>query len=317
MENITRRNFLRGLFGGLVLLGLPRLSHAETARPYTRIVVLGDPHLAVRIHQHPKKADQDAIVAAKRAVIRDINAWDDVDAVAVVGDIVEQRGVPEEYRFIKDFFAPLHAPLWVVNGNHEFLYEDKRKPDGGAKTASPASWKKKLARYAQFWHLSSRYYTKNIAGYHLIFLSAEGPLPVEIGEEQLAWFEDDLSRHPETTLVFFHGPLKGTLLNYNKSVNTPRGCAQPEGRLQAILSRNPQVRLWVSGHTHTPATNYSYAADGINRYSDTLVDIHNADMDRKKIWTNSLYLYPDHIEVKTYDHHAHAWIPQFDRRYER
>ena len=119
----------------------------------------------------------------------------------------------------------------------------------------------------------------------------------------------------QTTLVFFHGPLIHTLLNYNKSVNTIRATAQPEQALADILAANPQVRLWVSGHTHTPATNYSYAADGINRYSDSLVDIHNADLDRKHIWTNSLYLYDDHIDVRTFDHRKQVWLAQFDRRY--
>jgi hypothetical protein len=36
-------------------------------------------------------------------------------------------------------------------------------------------------------------------------------------------------------------------------------------------------------------------------------------MNRETIWTNSLFLYPDKIVVKTYDHKRGAWLPDFDR----
>jgi hypothetical protein len=56
--------------------------------------------------------------------------------------------------------------------------------------------------------------------------------------------------------------------------------------------------LWVSGHTHTPADNPSFAAD-LNLYAGRVTNIHNSDLDREVIWTNSLYLYADKVTVKT------------------
>jgi Icc protein len=35
-------------------------------------------------------------------------------------------------------------------------------------------------------------------------------------------------------------------------------------------------------------------------------------MNRETIWTNSIFLYPDKIVVKTYDHKRGAWLPDFD-----
>ena len=36
-------------------------------------------------------------------------------------------------------------------------------------------------------------------------------------------------------------------------------------------------------------------------------------MNRGAIWTNSLYLYPDKVVIKTYNHEDNAWLPQLDR----
>lgn len=314
---ISRRTFIRGVLAGAgtLFLGKPgRLLAAE--REYKRIVVLGDPHLPVRTLQHPDRKTQEDIVAAKNAVIEDINSWTDVDAVVAVGDIVAQRAITAEYAYIRKFFNRLQPPLWVVNGNHEFCYQDEPTETGHARRGDAAMRVRKLEQYQRFWQLPSRWYAKELGGYHLVFLSAEGEMNTSMLDEQIDWLRQDLESHrDETTLIFFHGPLKDTLLTYGKKINTPEFIAQPEKVLDEILRANPQVRLWVSGHTHTSATNYSYAAPGINAYLPNLTDIHNADMDRKKIWTNSLYLYPDRIEVRTFSHAKREWMPEFDRRY--
>ena len=84
------------------------------------------------------------------------------------------------------------------------------------------------------------------------------------------------------------------------------GCRRPR-----VLA---QVRLWISGHTHTPATNDSFAAPEINMYGSRIMNIHNSDMDRKHIWTNSLYIYGDHIDIRTFDHRSQDWIENYDRQ---
>ena len=149
----------------------------------------------------------------------------------------------------------------------------------------------------------------------MIFLSAEdGPLQVALGKTQLAWLEQDLAKHKaRPTLIFFHGPLKNTLLTYNPKINQPRTIAMPADKLQKILAANPQVKLWISGHTHTPYTNPSYANQSVNWYNENLYNLHNDCMDQKVITTNSVYLYEDHIEIKTYNHSTQSWIPQCDR----
>lgn len=315
---LNRRNFIRGLLlgvGSLYLGDWTKLVRAAEKRPYKRLVILGDPHLPVRVKEHPQLKKQQAILAAKNAVIADINSWSDVDAVAAVGDMVERYAIESEYAYIRQFFGKLTKKLWVINGNHEFLYEDEADENGKSKIATAPVWKRKLEYFRTFWRLPQRWYTKEVANYHLIFLSAEdGPLQVALGETQLAWLEQDLAKHKaRPTLIFFHGPLKNTLLTYKPKINQPRTIAMPADKLQKILAANPQVKLWISGHTHTPYTNPSYANQSVNWYNENLYNLHNDCMDRKVITTNSVYLYEDHIEIKTYNHSTQSWIPQCDR----
>jgi Icc protein len=72
------------------------------------------------------------------------------------------------------------------------------------------------------------------------------------------------------------------------------------------------VFLWVSGHTHTSPEEESYASP-INVYAKRITNIHNTDMNRAAIWTNSLYLYPDRVVIKTYNHKEGVWVPQLQR----
>ena len=71
--------------------------------------------------------------------------------------------------------------------------------------------------------------------------------------------------------------------------------------------------LWVSGHTHTSPKNPSFN-NPVNKIPGTeILDVHNPTWDGKQIWTNSLYLYPEKIEIRTYSHKKHQWLPQMDR----
>ncbi len=46
---------------------------------------------------------------------------------------------------------------------------------------------------------------------------------------QVDWLDKELAQYSKKpTIIFFHAPLKDTLLTYNKSVNTPNFITQPE-----------------------------------------------------------------------------------------
>lgn len=317
---ITRRSFVKKLLtvGAVFTTGKLSISNIFALAPknpdYHRIVVLGDPHLPVR-NKVTDDLKKERIIAAKRQVIEDINTWQDVDKVAVVGDLVAQTGDEEEYTYVKEYFAAVHQEVLPINGNHDFTYQDSLSPSGKLVKANAEERTAKLQRFKETFGLSELFYCRRAGSFLLIFLGpdkVENAHLTELSERQLEWFKAQLAENPKTpTIVFFHAPLMGTLLNYNKEVNTPNFIAQPEALISQLINENPQILLWVSGHTHTPLTNESYAAE-INKFG-TCLNIHNADMDRETIWTNSLYLYQDKVVVKTFNHKTRLWEDSLER----
>jgi 3',5'-cyclic-AMP phosphodiesterase len=302
----------RGVAGGVVLslaallvvlldFGAPGLASQS---PPPHVVVLGDPHLPGR---H---------LPAKQAALRTINGWPDVDRVVVLGDICEDRGTAEEYAFARQFFAALSAPTQFLVGNHDYIYEDATTAKGGRIRGSPDSRAAKLRRFKETFHLDEVYASRRIGNYLLVFLSADHLLSshlAQLSARQLDWLRAELRRHSTTpTVIFFHAPLRGTLLNFNERVNTDDYVAQPHAELRELLLRNRQVFLWVAGHLHVSATNESYRS-AVNLFEGQVTTVHVTDMQRERIWTTSLFFFPDRVAVKTFDHLKGAWVEDLER----
>ena len=287
----------------LYALGKPCPGAEATKSPYRHLVILGDPHL-------PGKH-----LAQKEQVRATINSWRDVDMVIAVGDICDEYGTKAEYAAARAFFARLNKPLAVVAGNHDYLYETPSWPGGGGyKHATRAIQEEKLQLFRQTFGLPVHHYSRTIGGYHLLFLSTDHEsFTTGMSDEQTSWLRTELERHPRTpTIIVFHGPLQGTQYAFKRYINRPHAVAQPEEAIHALLLANPQVFLWVSGHTHTPPTEESYASP-VNVYAGQVTNIHNTDMKREAIWTNSLFLYPDKVVVRTFNHQQGAWHPELER----
>ena len=303
MTKQSRRAFIKAI--GALLLGalLPKAATANASTSAVHhLVVLGDMHLPGNN------------LAVKEQVLQTINAWSDVETVVAVGDLCEKEGSFEEHRVLKSFFAKLAKPLLPIVGNHDFIYSFMEK---GSKSVrgDAENRAEKLRRFRDTFGLSSEYYSKTVGDYALIFLSTDSPDHLAgISPTQTAWFRRELEHHRQRpTIVFFHAPLDGTLDSYNRNINTPNFVAQPEATIRALLADHPQVFMWVSGHTHTPPTRPSYASP-INLYDGRVMNIHCTDMqDRNVVWTNSLFLYPDRVVVKTFDHAEGAWMPKLER----
>ena len=266
------------------------------------LVILGDPHL-------PGNS-----LAEKEKVLARINTWDDVKAVVAVGDLCSLYGTEEEYAAAKAYFMQLQKPLLPIAGNHDYIYQTPPDSGGGYIPGSEASQQAKLCLFQETFALSEIFYARRMGRYLLLFLSTDHPsFATGLSERQLRWFRKQLAANRlSPTIVFFHGPLSGTQYNYKHYVNKPHSIAQPERIVQEIIAANPQIFLWVSGHTHTPPTEPSYAAP-INLYANQVTNIHNTDMKRETIWTNSLYLHADKVVIKTYNHKEQRWLPELER----
>lgn len=271
----------------------------ETVDSYHHLVILGDPHLPGRD------------IEKKQQALKTINSWEDVEMVVAVGDICADLGTDDEYRAAKTFFDQLHSPFFPIAGNHDYFYADDK---GQLNAGTPASQEAKLRKFVETFALPNYYYSKYVGDYLLLFLSADhSKFLAGLSDRQLAWLRTELEANKKTpTLIIFHGPLHGTLRDYRKWINTPSFVAQPVDTVGEILKNNKQVFLWVSGHTHTSPLEESYAAP-VNLYDGRVTNIHNKDMNRSTIWTNSLFLYPDKVVVRTYNHQENIWLPELER----
>lgn len=330
---MKRRDFLVRCLIGVGILGagswfglesfLSKLYHmtegnaSMESNGYYRIVVMGDPHLPVRVREVKNPDKQQRIIQAKNKVIDDINGWEDVDEIAVLGDIAAQFGIESEYAFAKQYFDRLEKLVSVISGNHDYVYEDGFAATGKFIHNNADGRQRKLNRFKEIFGLNSLYYRHQTGRYQLIYLSPDSLTSrylTEMSEAQIEWLNKELAQYSSyPTIIFFHAPLKDTLFTYNKSVNTPDFITEPEKTIDTIIRDNKQIVLWVSGHTHTPATNKSYASTEVNTYDSHVRNIHNSDMDRETIWTNSLYLYTDKIVIRTYNHHTQQWEEALDR----
>lgn len=288
----------------LILFQLPALS-AENQYPpsFHRIVLLGDPHLPGK---HLDMKDQ---------LRKTINSWNDVDLVVALGDICQDRGTADELATAARFFSGLNKPFLPIPGNHDVGYEDETSMKGKRVRVSDDKLRAtKLERFRSTFGLSASYQSRQMGGYLLLFLATDssGHL-AEMSEAQLAWLDEELNKNRSLpAIVFFHAPLAGTLAPYNSKVNEFDYIAQPADRIAELTARHTNLLLWVSGHTHTSPKEPSFASP-LNLYQGRITNIHATDLNRSRIWTRSLFLYPDRVAIKTWDHASNNFVPELEQ----
>ncbi len=320
MRNIIDRKIVWSLIAVAVVfcswLG-PVSGWAEPAA-YQRILILSDAHFPFVPRETPDPAKEQRIVAAKQNIIADINGWDDVARIVVTGDLAGSYGTDEEYAAAKAFFAGLNKPVSYIVGNHDYMYIG-RGPNFKFIRGNPDERHAKLERFKREFSQQQLYFTQESGRYLLVFLSTDSldsKVLCQFSQAQMSWLEEVLAKNRNRpTIVFAHAPLAGTLTNYNRYINTPSFIAQPETDIRDLLRQNPQVFMWVSGHTHTPATNKDFDSP-INLYDGRVHNIQNPDLNREVIWTNSLYLYPDKVVIKTFRHSDKTWLDSLERTIE-
>ena len=320
---MKRRDFLKSMAaaaGWLLTGGVTGWPGMATAAKngYYHIVLLSDLHLPWRTKKFPTDTDQSEVWEQKQQVLENINSWEDVDEVAILGDLAARFGTEEEFVYVDDYLSCIHVPWYAVAGNHDYAYEDEPNEDGKLQRAPLVSKRAKLAAFTKRYHLPDVFYARSVGRYRLLYLAPDGMgHHVELSAAQLAWMEQEIAGHQEGPMLFFcHAPLMGTLRNYKEKINTPDTTAQPADALSRILSRCPQGSLWLSGHTHTPPKNDSFADDSVNRFNANLVNIHNPTLDKRHVYTNSLYLYGSRVLVRTFDHTRGKWVDDLERVYE-
>ena len=327
---MKRRDFLKSMaamFGWFAVGCMPAKEFAKEApqetnrRDYYHILLISDLHLPVRPIKFPDKAVQDDICQKKQKLLETVNAWDDVDEAALLGDLAARYGKESEFHAVDEYLDSLKFPYYAVAGNHDYAYKDQPRINSKGKEklvqGTPEEKKAKLAAFQKRYKQPGLYYARSVGDCRLLYLAPDAcGTYVEFSSEQLDWLKREIAAHKKGPVFFFcHAPLMGTLRTYGKKINTPDFTAQPSEALAETLADVPPGSLWISGHTHTPPTNDSYADDSVNRVHRNLVNIHNPTIDASHIYTNSLFLYKDRAVVRTYDHNEDRWLAGLDRTF--
>lgn len=254
---------------------------------------------------------------AKEKVVKMLNGWSDIDAVAVLGDLCFEVGSEKEYSLAQKLFQNLGGTKYFITGNHDYYYQDHKNKDGKKVKGTEATRTLKLNRFKKIFNQKNLYFSKKVENYLFVFLSVdalEAKYITTLSETQLKWLSETLSKNKDIpTVIFCHSPLYGTFSAVHDNMNMNHSVIQPADKMKDIIKDNPQVFMWVSGHMHIKATSKDYDAP-VNIYEKQVTCIHNSNMATSKNWINTLTLNDDYILVKTYDCKNKKWMSGLERK---
>lgn len=318
----TRRRFLTLAGSALVAtaaasLGWQRLLRpmastsappAEDGAPSPLVVaLLSDPHT-----QGPNNPSYTAVNGKLEEAVADLlsakpHVW------LCNGDVTD-RGYAEEYDQFKQIVGKHAKPgrLLVTTGNHTFY--DQKASDAEA-----------LRRFCEAFGQNTPYSSHLLEGVHFVMLADEqwnsAPYNREwawLSPEQLHWFEQVLAEHRDAfTVVCLHQPVQETVL-WSHGGNDFGGTGQAE-ELRAILAQNPQVRLWLSGHTHQ---RLDQNGQRVQQGQTTFVSLgstfyffdgpNGLNKDFGASQSRVMEIWPDKVVIKARDHVAKAWMDDLE-----
>src|ERR1022692_1802897 len=214
---------------------------AEGKRPFT-FAYISDTHL------YESTLNQRFVPAAVKAV-EDVNALDPQPDFVLFGGDLAQLGRRAELELGKQILGELKAPVKMMVGKHDWFFDmgeawrDLFGPPNysfdwkGVHVVTLVSVHEK-----DFWtarKMTPEQRMQTVAGLDNGIQSR-----FEVGEDQLAWLEDDLAKVPHSTplLIFSHSPLYKYYRNWNF-------WTEDADEVQDIL--RPYYRTTViHGHTH-------------------------------------------------------------------
>lgn len=311
---MRRREFLAAaaatasaiLTGCTKALPTPAPDEPESGPRPVRVLLLSDPHT---------QEGRYSLTAGKlRDALNDYKALKP-DLLIVNGDVTDRGYVAEYETFFDAVRSVLGAklPVAITTGNHEFY--DKEASD-----------ETEIARFLKASGQQTPYSALKVAGVHLVLLATEmwkgAPKNPEwswLTPAQLDWFDQTLAANRDLfTIVLLHQPLQETVI-WSHGGNDFGGSGQVD-ELKAILAKNPQVKLWLSGHTHQRIEAESNTAQiGQTRFLSLGSTAYQIYLDAngqalERDWEASqsrlLEIWPDRIELKSRDHQSKQWLDQ-------
>ncbi len=251
------------------------------------------------------------------------------------GDLVETCA-PEDYAIAKETLqAQLgDLPLYPGIGNHEYY---------GLRGEDPAQMG---ATFTSVWGYPLRY-SWQVGDIVCIMLDYPDPRTLENPEfvylmpETLAFLDEALGGHARhTALVFLHCPLRDTVLDRDpvrhRDYNSLQNFFAPENsqEVRDILAQHGNVRLFVSGHTHSgweapglvkteqlggqPVTFVNLSSPWYTgrhtgpRLSPDYRSLTYIPDDPPFMPGFAFHVYEDKIHIKVRDHLTRAWLKEWE-----
>lgn len=187
------------------------------------------------------------------------------DALLQLGDFAYPN---EKNKEIIELFNRAHKKTLHVIGNHD--------TDSGHT----------IKQCKEIWGMPSRYYVENIEGLNLVVLdgndkgspSHKGGYPSFVGEEQVAWLEEQLNKIVGPIIIVSHQPLAGPWAVDNAE------------EIQKLLSKySDKILIALNGHSHI---DHILKVDGV-----VYMHVNSASYQ----WVGGDYVhesYPEHIHKK-------------------
>lgn len=279
-----------------------RIAFFDGSDKPARLAVLSDLHVR---GENKKMLD---------AAVKAVNKLPDVDAVVITGDLCSKIGSPAEYSEMVKVVSRIKRPIYATPGNHDIMYRDHFGAEGKKLRTSPTERKAKLERFRKALKLKKLRFSRKMGGHLLVFLPNDDPKGkhlVTLSTATLNFLKETLKKNPDVpTIVFCHAPLVGSYVKprklgfYNSNV-------QPHAKISAILKKNPQVFLWVSGHLHIGPSSPEYH-NKANKVGKVTV-IHTPAITPNSSWMRVLDLSPARAKVRTYNAKTGKYAKKFER----
>lgn len=194
------------------------------SRPYL-VVQLSDPHIGADWAQ----ADPVAGLAAAVDAVQGMSVGP--DALLVTGDLAD-GSTDSQYEQVRELLAPVHAPVYVLPGNHDDRRMLRRHFGLPGVDAEPV------------------HYSVELGPLRLVVL--DSTIPGEdsgaLDSQQLGWLQRELSAFTEqpTLIAMHHPPLRTGIPAWDGI------CLSETSRqdLATVLQHHGQVRRIVTGHLH-------------------------------------------------------------------
>ncbi|HXL35652.1 MAG TPA: metallophosphoesterase, partial [Ktedonobacteraceae bacterium] len=245
------------------------------------------------------------------------------------GDIIELN-TPENFQLAKKQMTNLlgNIPFYPGLGNHELYAENTESEDH------------LIEDFEAFWGKPVRYYW--VVGEALyIMLDPIGYPEPYLTQESLTFLQTALAKHPGyISVIFCHCPLYNTVLDRDPVQNLdyhsldPFFALQNSADIRTILGKYKQVRLFLSGHTHSgwgaPHLVYSEELSGhqvtfVNLMSPWYTGFHkgatlNEDGsvfefepdDPDLIVSFAFHIYRDRALIRLREHRTRSWMAHWN-----